>query len=570
LIRKIYSLLLILISFSVFAQSSDDQFNEYLQKYHEHLQQKVVRNSIYSLAKSDPARYKSIVTQDMHKAQNSAKKIMAAMDALLARKNIVKKGSDAILHISATKKRRLSGIFAGMYKNLKLLNKLSDKYERDFWDALFKDKKLYFEAYLLGNIAKTMEFNGLIFLCKNVTSNDARIYFNSGYGNLYPKHAYDKLVIALADKYRVGRFNYFFRNQDDYLIKFYKNNWNVVDTEKWMLDYYKFNAPIIEKYLDAVRHSQSAMSALNGDDDDDFNIYIPSSDPDITEALSHACPHNTLLDALYPIQSKIFTWYGDLKLKRKGKGLIKEAQLEKMIKDLKPGDILLERQNWSMSNLFITGFWPHGIVYVGTQNDLKSYIDSDTAVKKYYNKIGFSGLTDFLAKTYPQKWNKYNSLKENKKIRVIEAISDGVIFNSIEESCRADFIAAMRPSKISILDKALAIADAFSYQGRPYDFNFDFVSEDALVCTELVVKSYGSDTLKHGIDFEYTTEMGKQVVKANTICHQFDQEFNTNRKQLNFVYFLKGLEKQNKAIVDTCDKFRRSWRWKAGLVATVE
>jgi hypothetical protein len=460
-----------------------------------------------------------------------------------------------------------------MYKNLRILNKLADKYERDFWDALFKDKKLYFEAYLLGNIAKTMEFNGLIFLCKNITSNNARIYFNSGYGNLYPKHAFDKLVSALGDKYRVSRFNYFFNNQAKFLEKFYANHWNVVDTERWMYDYYKFNAPVIEKYLDAVRHDNNALSVLNSTDDDDddgYGFYTPSSDPDITDALAHACPNNTLLDVLYPIQSKIFTWFGDIKLKRKGHGLIKRAQLETMIPRLLPGDILLERRNWFISNLFITGFWPHGIFYVGSPNDLKIYIDSDPQVKAYYQKLGFSGLVDFLKKTYPNKWREYTTKKDGNRIRVIEAVSEGVRFNSIEDSCNADFIAAMRPSKLSKLDKALAIADAFYYQGRPYDFNFDFISENALVCTELVVKAYGSDTMKHGINFRYITEMGKKVVKANTICRQFDEEFNTPKKQLSFVYFLKGLEHQKKAIVDTLAKFRRSWRWKAGLVAHVE
>jgi len=336
-----------------------------------------------------------------------------------------------------------------------------------------------------------------------------------------------------------------------------------------MYDYYKFNAPVMNKYLDAVKHSPNAMAVLNSDDDDD-NIFIPSSDPDISEALSHAMPHNTLLDALYPIQSKIFTWFGDIKLKRKGYGIIARSQLENMIKKLRPGDILLERRNWFMSNLFITGFWPHGIMYIGTPRDLKTYIDSDPSVKKYYSKLGFRNLSDYLKNTYPKKWKEYNRPIKKDKVRVIEAVSEGVIFNSIEESCNADFIAAMRPSKLSNLDKALAIASAFYYQGLPYDFNFDFISEDSLVCTELVVKSYGSDTIKHGIDFKYTTEMGKQVVKANTICNQFDEEYNTSKKQLDFIYFLKGLEKQKKAIVDTCDKFRRSWRWKAGLCATVE
>ena len=240
-----------------------------------------------------------------------------------------------------------------------------------------------------------------------------------------------------------------------------------------------------------------------------------------------------------------------------------------MIKKLKPGDIILERRNWYMSNLFITGFWPHAVLYIGTPKEIKEYIDSDLEVKSYFKKLGFNGLLDYLKKNYPKKWKKYTSLKHGKKIRVIEAVSDGVIFNSIEESCNADYVGVMRPL-LSKLDKALAIRDAFYYQGRDYDFNFDFVSENTLVCTELVVKAYGSDSHKKGLTFTPVVEFGKTVIKANTMCKDFDLRYDTNKKELEFVYFLKGLEKKKIAIVEGINKFRRSWRWKSGLVAEVE
>ena len=72
---------------------------------------------------------------------------------------------------------------------------------------------------------------------------------------------------------------------------------------------------------------------------------------------------------------------------------------------------------------------------------------------------------------------------------VIESISEGVSFSSLSEATLADYIAVLRP-RLSEKEKAQAIRDAFSHQGKPYDFEFDFFSSDKLVCTELVYRSY--------------------------------------------------------------------------------
>ena len=51
------------------------------------------------------------------------------------------------------------------------------------------------------------------------------------------------------------------------------------------------------------------------------------------------------------------------------------------------------------------------------------------------------------------------------------------------------------------VEKAAAILRAFGYVGRPYDFNFDFRTDAALLCSELVYKPYKPSPGRQGLRF---------------------------------------------------------------------
>ncbi len=36
---------------------------------------------------------------------------------------------------------------------------------------------------------------------------------------------------------------------------------------------------------------------------------------------------------------------------------------------MEPGDIIVARQNWYLSNIGLPGFWPHAELYVGTPEE---------------------------------------------------------------------------------------------------------------------------------------------------------------------------------------------------------
>ena len=82
----------------------------------------------------------------------------------------------------------------------------------------------------------------------------------------------------------------------------------------------------------------------------------------------------------FPVQKEIAEWMGDVRLKRPGRYLITEEQAHAMERELAPGDVLLARKNWYLSNIGLPGFWPHGMIYIGENDVLASTFDEDPAV----------------------------------------------------------------------------------------------------------------------------------------------------------------------------------------------
>src|SRR5690606_12647392 len=139
-------------------------------------------------------------------------------------------------------------------------------------------------------------------------------------------------------------------------------------------------------------------------------------------------------------------------------------QIEQVRGQLQPGDIILERRNWFASNAFLPGFWPHAVLYVGSADDLQrlGLIRRDE---------GGRWTSDHAA--VRQRLDRYLAMSaDGHKHAVIESVSDGVIFNTLEHSLHADYAAVVRP-RLSDEQKAAALAKAFAHEGKPYDFEFD-------------------------------------------------------------------------------------------------
>jgi len=243
----------------------------------------------------------------------------------------------------------------------------------------------------------------------------------------------------------------------------------------------------------------------------------------------------------YQTQSAVSTWIGDFKIRepRDGESLIDEKHLAELAKVLQPGDVLLERRNWYLSNAFLPGYWPHGAIYVGTAEDLRRRgLDRNKHVKAHWD--------EFAAKD-----------EEGHEHVIIEAISEGVIFSSLEHSIGgADSVAVLRP-RLGEEEKNEAIRKAFSYAGRPYDFEFDFETTDTLVCTEVVYRAYGGNSGK--IEFPLEEIMGRKTMPAINLVKKFNREYETDEAQFDFVAFIDGDEHTGTARFSTdVEAFRRT------------
>lgn len=267
-----------------------------------------------------------------------------------------------------------------------------------------------------------------------------------------------------------------------------------------------------------------------------------------------------LFNAWFPTQKGVSQWMGATKVWRESKHLISQEQTQKLVKVLKPGDILFSRHEWYMSNLGLPGFWSHAALYIGTIKERMNYFD-DPKVKEWVNgQGGKDGFERFLEANYPKAWEDSHVLYPSKEtFRVIEAVSAGVVFSTMEKFASADSLSAIRPH-LSKVEKARAILRAFGYAGRPYDFNFDFQSDDTLVCSELVYKAYEPAQGFKGMKFPIQVMAGHVVSSPNGMVEQFAEQYGTKAQQSDLVIFLDGHEKTGNAVEADLKTYRASWK----------
>jgi len=270
---------------------------------------------------------------------------------------------------------------------------------------------------------------------------------------------------------------------------------------------------------------------------------------------------NAGFSAWMPVQQGVSEWMGDTKVWRKDVSLISQKQIREMLPKLEPGDMFFERHEWYLSNVGLPGFWSHAALFIGTPEERWKFFSGDEDLCRWIQEQG-TPACDFeqLLKTKcPAAYDLGAQPQEAGHLpRVLEAISEGVTFTTMEHSGASDSLAVLRP-RLSKKEKARAVLKAFQYSGRPYDFNFDFMTDASLVCSELVYKCYEPSSGFKGLTFPLQDMLGRKVTPPNEMVRQFDSQFGTPAQQSDFVLFYDGKELERTAVAASVDELRKSW-----------
>jgi hypothetical protein len=225
----------------------------------------------------------------------------------------------------------------------------------------------------------------------------------------------------------------------------------------------------------------------------------------------------------YRGQAFISTWLGSTRFRkpREGRLMIQPRELTAFRAQLKPGDILIERQNWFLSRALMPGYWAHAALYVGTTNDLiRLGLDRDPRVMTQWKRYAVPD-------------------REGHEHLILEAVPEGVRMTTLEHCIGvADAAAVLRP-RVEEHQVREAVARAFSHLDKAYDFDFDFFSSDKLVCTELVYRCYDGS-----VNFPLVDVMGRRTLPPTELVRKFVLERGQARAQLDCVCFLDGDERR--------------------------
>ncbi|WP_410499291.1 YiiX/YebB-like N1pC/P60 family cysteine hydrolase [Chitinibacter sp. S2-10] len=140
---------------------------------------------------------------------------------------------------------------------------------------------------------------------------------------------------------------------------------------------------------------------------------------------------------------------------------LKSSDVAALEKQLKPLDILLEKTPFRLSDKMIPGHYGHVAIWLGSEQELRDIGVWDQIPPQYQGKIRNGG-------------------------RIVEALRSGVTISSLQQFLDIDDLLVLRASAdIGAPYKKTAALTAIEQVGKEYDFNFDVLTHERIVCSEL-------------------------------------------------------------------------------------
>jgi hypothetical protein len=134
---------------------------------------------------------------------------------------------------------------------------------------------------------------------------------------------------------------------------------------------------------------------------------------------------------------------------------------------LRPGDILLEKTPFRLTDKLIPGYWGHAAIWVGGEAELREL-----------------GIWD-----HPVVARHREALVQGRQ--VAEALRPGVQLNTLERFLNIDDLGVLRRPDLGDGDIARIVLETLRQVGKGYDFTFDVERRERLFCSKLVYVAHG-------------------------------------------------------------------------------
>lgn len=245
---------------------------------------------------------------------------------------------------------------------------------------------------------------------------------------------------------------------------------------------------------------------------------------------------NTTKQTVFPIQKKLSQIIGKLKIPIRKNRLINQNNLEQTLIDLQPLDILVLRNNWEVSNMFLPGFWTHSLIYLGNL-ELLNELTKDRKSKRYLQKqYQNQNLEEILKEKFPSAYNKL----QNNQNSYLDATSEGVEVHSYQKHLKADYLTALRPL-ISSKQKLAILFKLLENYHQPYDFDFDYMNSSGLVCSELIYKTYQQHS---NLPVKPIKVAGRYTIPPSDFVKSLINQ-NQRKPYWQLIFFADGIPNQN-------------------------
>jgi hypothetical protein len=157
-------------------------------------------------------------------------------------------------------------------------------------------------------------------------------------------------------------------------------------------------------------------------------------------------------------------------------------------RDLQPGDILLEKTPFRLTDKLIPGYWGHAAVWVGNEAQLRALGIWDDPLLRPHQEAIRAGR------------------------QVVEALRSGVEINPIEQFLNIDSLGVVRRPAADAAARGRVVLQALRQIGKPYDFNFDVESKERVYCSKLVYLAYGD------LDWPTKSSLGRTTFTPDDVA----------------------------------------------------